>query len=183
VSRDIIIDLKSHARVLHRRAVGEDPAALRRLRILPEFSRLPDDLLAQSLKRRHCLTAVARQLGFQTWAHALAVLAGDENQADFGTLLYPTSCHGHYNIWSASYDEAREIRAANSGYLLAYRRQFLVVDASFIESMGVDPSDPDWELIGRDWVRPVDRDARGRLYRQLVQNALVTLVLRERQVA
>jgi hypothetical protein len=54
------------------------------------------------------------------------------------------------------------------------------VDSNFVDSMGLDPADPDWERIGRDWARPADCAARGRLYRQLVQNALVTLVLQER---
>ena len=96
---------------------------------------------------------------------------------DFGTLLYPSTCSGHYNIWSASYAEAREIRAAHGGYLLAYKRQFLIVEDGYIDSMGLDPADPDWERMGRDWVQPGDLAARERLYRKLVHNALVTLTL------
>jgi hypothetical protein len=128
------------------------------------------------------LGAVARQLGFQNWQHARAVLLGDE-AGDFGTLLYPATCHGHWNIWSASYGEAREIRAAHGGYLLAYRRQFLIVDQHYIESMGLDPDAADWTRIGRDWVRPGDLAARARLYRQLVHNALSLRVLRDAQTS
>jgi hypothetical protein len=178
VSNDVIFDLKAHARVLHRRALTRDPKAIQRLRILPEFARAADEEILQALQRRHCLTAVSRQLGFSSWPHVKGVLS-DEEQADYGTLLYPSNCHGHWNIWSAAYAEATEIRAAHGGFLLAYRRQFLIVDADFIDSMGLDPADPDWERIGRDWARPADPAARGRLYRQLIHNALVTLVLRE----
>jgi hypothetical protein len=169
-------DLKSHARVLHKRALAREPSALQRLRVLPEWARAADELVLAGLQRRHCLAAVARQLGFQHWQHARAVLLGSE-QEDFGTLLYPTTCHGHWNIWSASYAEAREIRAAHGGYLLTYKRQFLIVDQHYVESMGLDPNDADWARIERDWARPADLAARGRLYRQLVHNALALLVL------
>jgi hypothetical protein len=178
VSDDVIIDLKSHARVLHRRALERDPAALQRLRKLPEFARKTDEDIARALQRKHCLAAAARALGFASWLHLCAVLS-DREQDDFGTLLYPTTCHGYYNIWSASYDDAHEIRAAHGGYLLAYKRQFLIVDPPFIESMGLDPEDPDWERMARDWPRPRDPEARRRLYRQLIHNALIALTLQE----
>jgi hypothetical protein len=173
---NVISDLKSHARVLHRRAVAGDAVALRRARLLPELKQLSDSELMQQLKRRQCLAIVAKQLGFLNWEHTRAVLTSQE-QTDFGTLLYPSSCGGHYNIWSASYAEGRDIRAAHGGYLLAYKRQFLIVEGSYIDSMGLDPADPDWERIGRDWVQPSDLEARERLYTKLVHNALVTLAL------
>jgi hypothetical protein len=185
-SSDVICDLKAHARVLHRRATAGDPVALRRARMLSELKKLSDDELMQQLKRRQCLSVVARQLGFVSWEHARAVLSSrilpsrilsSIEQQDFGTLLYPGTCSGHYNIWSASYAEAREIRAAHGGYLLAYKRQFLIVEDGYIDSMGLDPADPDWERMGRDWVQPGDFGARERLYRKLVHNALVTLTL------
>jgi hypothetical protein len=166
--------------VLHRRATIGDPVALRRVRMLPELKKLSDDELMQQVKRRQCLSVVARQLGFVSWDHARAVLTSCEHPQqpqDFGTLLYPGTCAGHYNIWSASYEEAREIRAAHGGYLLAYKRQFLIVEDGYIDSMGLDPADPDWERMGRDWVQPGDIAARERLYRKLVHNALVTLTL------
>jgi len=71
------------------------------------------------------------------------------NHTDFGTLLYPDGADAHWNIWSASYAEARSIRAHYGGYLLAYRRHFFIVDRYFIETLGLLPEDPDWELIGR----------------------------------
>jgi hypothetical protein len=173
---NLVSDLKAHARVLHRSALRADPKAVQRMRVLPELAKLSDAAIAEQLKRRQCLAAVAKQLGFLSWAHAKDVLTANE-QHDFGTLLYPRTCHGHWNIWSAAYDEAREIRAAHGGYLLAYRRQFMIVESNFIDSMGLDPNDPDWERMARDWVRPPDIEARQRLYRQLVHNTLVTWVL------
>jgi len=178
MATDIVSDLKAHARVLHKLARAANPSALQKLRLLPEWSRAADEALLAGLQRRHCLTAVARQLGFRDWPHARAVLLGAETE-DFGTLLNPATCSGHWNIWSASYDEAREIRAAHGGYLLSYRRQFLIVDHYYIESMGLDADDPDWARIERDWARPADLAARERLYRQLIHNSLGLQNLRD----
>jgi len=167
--------LRHYARILHRRVRQAEPGALRAMRRLREFASVDSAQLPSLIKRQHCLTVSAVSLGFQSWSHALAVLAGEAE--DFGTLLYPSTCHGHMNIWSAHYDEARAIRAEHGGYLLAYRRQFLIVDGSYIDSLGLDPDDPDWSAMARDWVRPADLGARSRLYEKLVHNALVRVTL------
>lgn len=167
-----VTSVKHFARILHRRAQCGESSALQTLRVLREFRNASATQITDTIQRRHCLTASALRLGFQSWEHALAVLEGEEAE-DFGTLLYPKSCSGHWNIWSAHYDEARGIREQHGGYLLAYRRQFLIVERDYIDSLALDPDDPDWAAIGRDWVRPHDLTARARLYEKLVQNALV----------
>ena len=53
----LIEDLKSEARVLHRRARAGEPGALARL----------DVETGEPIKRRHCLAAIARELGFAGW--------------------------------------------------------------------------------------------------------------------
>ena len=68
----------------------------------------------------------------------------------------------------ASYDEAREIRREHGGSLLACRRHFFIVDRHCIEFLGIDPDDPDWQHIGRDWARPADPASRQRLYGWLI---------------
>jgi len=176
-----VTTLKHYARILHRRVRQGEPEAIRAVRRLRELKEVAAAQLSESIQRRHCLTVSALQLGFQSWPHALSVLTGETD--DFGTLLYPSTCYGHWNIWSAHYDEASSIRAQHGGYLLAYRRQFLVVDRHYIDSLGLDPDDPDWALIGRDWVKPAEVAARTRLYEKLVQNALVGAALRQSRSA
>lgn len=160
----IVEELKTQARLLHKGADDGDEAALARI----ARARRPPDA---PLQRRHCLSALALELGFSGWPHARAILEG-ESPDDFGTLLYQDGCGGHANIWSAAYDEARAIRSQHGGYLLAYKRHFLIVEASFVDTLGLDPDDPDWEAIGRDWVRPTQPPARNRLYARLVRNRL-----------
>lgn len=139
----IIEHLKSHARALHRRAPADT-------------------------KRRHCLTAVARELGFVGWSHVTRVLRADGPVEDFGTLLYPGTS-AYWNVWSASYDEARSIREEHGGYLLAYRRHYFVAESHLVAALDLDPDDPDWEAIGRDWVKPRDPVARVSLYDKLIR--------------
>lgn len=167
---DAIDGVKARARVLHKKARASDATALSRLRRIPELSTLDDAALASSVKRRHCLTALAMEMGFTGWPHARTVLDGAEG--DFGTLLHVDRGGAYWNIWSASYEEARTIREEHGGYLLAYRRHFLIVERYYIEGLGLDPDDEDWERIGRDWVRPRDPEARRRLYAKLIQRRL-----------
>ncbi len=168
---DSVEALKNRARILHRQAKSQDPEALKRLRVEPDLRKLDDIALSQALKRRHCLAAVAREFGFEGWSHATRVL-GDKPTEDYGKMLYPRGCGGHTNIWSASYEEARDIRAEHGGFLLAYQRQFIVVEDEYIRTMGLDPDDPDWVALGRDWVKPTDPSARQRLYGKLIDHVI-----------
>lgn len=113
----------------------------------------------------------AQELGFRDLAHLEAVLSGDET-TDVGTLLSPPGADVFWNVWSADHGEAAKIRRQTDGWLLAYKRQFFVVERGYIEFLGLDPDDPDWDLIGRDWARPGDFAARERLYRKLFTHRL-----------
>jgi hypothetical protein len=46
---------------------------------------------------------------------------------------------------------------------LPYKGQFFVTLSEGIRELGLDPDDPDWELIGWDWVQPKDDAAWKRL--------------------
>lgn len=164
----VISDLKARARILHRQIASGDPHAVARVRTLAELAVGDLQAVAARTRRRHCLTTLARELGFRGWQHAVAVLRGTDT-SDFGTLLYPPGAEVHWNIWSASYAKAAAIRADHGGYLLAYRRHFFITDRHFIATLGIDPDDPDWERIDRDWVKPTRPAARERLYGKLIQ--------------
>jgi hypothetical protein len=120
--------------------------------------------LGDGYQRKDCLTMIAAEFGFPNWPTTKAAISGVGEVADFGTLLYPAG-GGHINLWYKSYEEARAI---GKGYLLPYKKQFLVVDRYFIESLGLDPDDEDWQKIGYDWARPLDIAARTNLYGKLI---------------
>lgn len=164
----VVRELRARARYLHRRILENDQQAIDRLRRSPHWNKHLSDDIAKVIQRRHCLAFVADELGFEGWPHAVAVLEGRECE-DFGTLLYPPHGSAHSNIWSASYDEARAIRESRNEYLLAYRKQYFIADRYFVDTLGLDPEDPDWERIGRDWARPSDLAGRQRLYEKLIR--------------
>lgn len=159
---DPIEELKVRARRLQRNAEAGKAEALQRLEEVRSGE--PEE----PVQRRHCLSALAREIGFDGWSHATRVITGEATDVDFGVTLYPRRCCGFTNHWFARYEDARRSRQELDGYLLTYRRQFFVVSASYIEALGLDPGDPDWERIGRDWARPRDGAARRRLYGRLV---------------
>ena len=53
------------------------------------------------------------------------------------------------------------------GYLLPYKNDFFVCQRAYIQTLGLDPDDPDWEQIGFDWVKPANQDAINRLKEKL----------------
>jgi hypothetical protein len=163
-SEDVIEVIKLRARMLHKQLERGDQEAVTRLRKLPELRRLHADALRSTVQRRHCLALLARELGLQGWSH-LTALWSEREVSDYGALFYPPSCGGHWNVWSSSPEEALAIRADHGGYLLPYKHQYVIVEAAFIEDMGVDPNHADWARIERNWIRPGDLAARHRLCR------------------
>jgi len=82
----VIDDLKARARILHRQVLAGDPLALTRLRRLPELGETDPPRLGATIKRRHCLTLLARELGFDGWSHATSVLRG-RKPGDSSTII------------------------------------------------------------------------------------------------
>ena len=168
---DPIRELKVRAELLHKQIQAGDPRALARLRALAEFRRASPEtlaMLAPTIRRRQCLATIAAELGFASWPEMKAVLTGEESDNGFGNLLCPMNCSAHLNHWCKTYLEALSFQKQHRGYLLAFRNQYLVVDRYYIESLGLDPDDRDWQALGFDWVRPRDVAARTRFYAKLV---------------
>ena len=82
---------------------------------------------------------------------------------DSGTAWYPSRLDVYLNLWFASYEEARKAREEEGGYLLPYKKNFFVCPPGAIRMIGLDPDDPDWELVGWDCARPRDEEACRRL--------------------
>jgi hypothetical protein len=94
-------------------------------------------------------------VGFSNWEHGRRVLTGEAAAGDdMGTFWHSPSCNVLLNAWFARHDEARSaLAAARGGYLLPYRRQFVVVQGEFIRELGLDPADPGWDEAQRDLVQ------------------------------
>jgi len=164
---DFISDLKIRGRLLQREIREGEADALSRARKLKDFKTSTDDDIMVQVQRRHCLNLIAAELGFPSW-HGLKQILSGATVDDFGTALYRQGCGAHFNIWSASYDEAATIRAEHGGTLLPYKNQFIVVDDDYLTEIGLDPGDPDLAAIARDWAKPKDFTARARLYEKVL---------------
>ncbi|PCJ71174.1 MAG: hypothetical protein COA62_00685 [Rhodobiaceae bacterium] len=169
---DVLAQLKARARKLHKQAEKGSPLEVARLRAFPGFVSPTDDELIAQLKRRHCLSVIAMEVGFRGWAQLAHVLEGGDQSADFGTLLCPGRMMPHQNIWFAHYSEAVEVRHQHGGYLLGYKKQYFVADGDFLLDLGLDPEADDWESMGRNWIQPGDLNARARLYARLFAERL-----------
>jgi hypothetical protein len=77
--------------------------------------------------------------------------------------MYVSQMDAVLNRWFTSYEEARLSLESEGGYLLPYKGQYFVTMSEGIRELGLDPNDPDWDLIGRDWVKPGDEGAWKRL--------------------
>ena len=67
------------------------------------------------------------------------------------------------NRWLAKYDQARATLKKEGGFLFPYKSQFFITEREAIRELGLDPDDPDWQLIGWDWAKPLDLVAWERL--------------------
>jgi hypothetical protein len=154
-------------------------AAAERFRRLSHFApRSAEELLAavDELRLKHAFTVLAIERGFPGWNELKAACEAREQGAappakaavPAGDRYYPPGRMGSgLNRWFISYDEARQSLVAYGGYLFPYRSQFFVCAEAHIEALGLDPADPDWALIGHDWVKPADAEAHARLDRRL----------------
>jgi len=119
-------------------------------------------------KLRHSLNAAARHAGFAHWDHARAVLGGHARPGDdFGAFWHAAGTGILLNQWFVAYGEARAIHAQmTDGYLLPYKRQFMLVRSDFIAVIGMNPLDAAWSEMGGDLVAGYASAAWARLAAQ-----------------
>lgn len=148
-----------------RRAFG----AAHRLAIL-----WPDDnantLLADKarVQRKHALNVIAREMGFRDWTHLKAEVHIELPAFDT-TRLFPAQTSFYLNAWFATYEEAKAALKGKDRFLFPYAKQFVVCPGGLLKSLGLDVNDPDWDLIGRDWAKPLDAAAHYRLNQKLTR--------------
>ncbi len=147
-------------------------AAAERFRVLPPFAPLdPGRIVAcrESLRRKHALSVIAAELGFASWT-ALRETCDAAIAVPPLEWLFDRDRAAYLNHWCTTYEQASEIRQQTGGFLLPYRHQFVVCEPGLLAANGLDPHDPDWMRIGRDWVKPKDRDALARLARRIIDS-------------
>jgi hypothetical protein len=130
------------------------------------------------IRLKHALAVIAAEQGQPSW---LALKAATETNAQAphaaevkpGREMYARGLDVLLNRWFARYEDARASRAQQGGWLLPFDKQFFICEAEGIRVLGLDPDDPDWALIGWDWVQPQDRAAWLRLKQKRAQSMQV----------
>ena len=144
-----------------------------RLQKVTRFAGLSaDDIVAarDQVRRKHALAAVAAERGFSSWA-AFKEHCNPEKPrtpaAFDAAALFKGPRATFLNRWFVDYGQARSSLAEQGGYLFSYRDQYFICEAGFIETLGLDPDDPDWEKIGWNCVEPADVRAWERILSRL----------------
>jgi hypothetical protein len=166
-------EYKTQASLLLKHLNADDPQIA--LESAARFQKLPhlQDATAQALvksdqiKLKHALAVIALEHNFGSWAAFKHHLERKEQlvqrRQSYYTRLYPARCAGYMLEWHADYDVASLELGGNGGYLFPYKNQFFICQAEYIERLGLDPDDPDWERIAYNWVHPADQAAWQRL--------------------
>jgi hypothetical protein len=138
---------------LYSNDIEKTKQAVKRFQRLPEFVEFHQETITKKdIKRKHALAVIALENGFNSWVDL-------KSQISF--IL-----GGFLNKWFANYAEAKSHLQSEGGFLLPYKKQFFICETNYIKQLGFDPNDPDWKLIGYDWVNPDDVQAWQRLYKK-----------------
>lgn len=145
-----------------------DESALRRLSVLPTPPRW---------QLKHALTVVALEAGFPSWPALKAQVEGQGDAPAIATAIdtdrfFEGRGSAYLNRWFRDLATAEESLRDEGGWLFPYRHQFFICEAGFLDARGIASDDPDWALIGHNWVRPADAAAHARLTRRLAAAGL-----------
>jgi hypothetical protein len=150
------------------------------IRRLPEWSGSDDAVLRQLIKRRHCLSVLAQELGFRGWPDAVAVLGGATANAPGMANKFVV---GHGRIVS----QDRVSRSACDAALTSAAREALshlrhgeaiflirLPDATELAvGLGTSRSELPQEMLARLSAAAQEQLARGRDARERRQNATI----------
>lgn len=162
-------ELEIRAEDLFEALLQQQPAALERLRNSYPKSKPP---APDTTDTRQAKTVIARECGFRTWQAAIDAVDGRLAPGDdYGDFWYTVRTDVVLSLWCRNYAEAQQVHRDNGGFLLPFRRQFVVVPESYIEILGLDPTDPDWDAVGHNLAQPADLAG----YRRLVYRRLTRL--------
>jgi len=127
--------------------------AAKKFKKIAEFSQYSvAEIRTKDIKRKHALAVIALEKGFDSWTDL-------KSQIHF-------IIGGFLNKWFATYEEAKAEQKIAGGFLLPYKHQFFICEATYIKQLGLNPNDPDWKLINKDWAKPTNKQAWQRLYKK-----------------
>lgn len=154
--------------------IADSTSLCQRLQLLPEFKSLTIEEIHAGLAKvtlAKCMLLIALENNASDWNDLVKNHRIDPNQLSDEELIYIIKINdGILNVWFATYHEAKEYQMTkDQTFLFPYKNTFFVCNAGYIEGLGVNPHDPDWDKIGRDWAKPQCNEAKKRLRSKLIQ--------------
>ena len=147
---------------------------INRLKQLPLFKDKSDEEIKSffpTITLQHCREVIALENDCKSWYElCIKYRKLDNSSPDEESLWYVHDNNSGLNIWFAKYEKAKQyLKTSQRGFLFPYKKTYFVADHQHVIKLGVDPLDPDWEKIGRDWVEPQDEIAKKSLWDKLVK--------------
>jgi len=160
-------ELKIQAKILLKSARNNQSSAIQRLAKhsgnKPRSHSL--DLAYTDLaKLKHCQHVIAREVGFENWQHAYAILSANDNTlsntasdsvaVNMGKFWHSHSCDALINLWFSSYQKALiALQTKPSNYLIPYQQQFIVVTEDYLKLIDLhDVETSLWRDVKHDLV-------------------------------
>jgi hypothetical protein len=160
---------------------SEHDRTLREVRIraslLMKAARAGDDgalsRLGAKPKRRAALNVISLEMTGQSYldfrAQKTTVQPTRPDAVADPARMFERHLAQYLNHWFAAYDQALLHLRVEGGFLFPYKRQFVVVEADLLRSVGLDPDAADWAEIKWNWVKPASSTAFTRLNAKLVE--------------
>lgn len=147
-------------KLLHSDNPNKQKSAIRRFAILTRHTLTPE-----TIQRKHALAVIALEAGYSSWSELKKHIT--KSPINYRDFFGAPRFGGTLNHWFKTYPAAKEYLRAKGGYLLPFRGQYFVATPDFIQNIGLDQQDPDWQRIGYDWVQPECPKAFYRLKQKL----------------
>ncbi len=153
----LVIEYKNRASILLKRIRSHNQREIALNRVeLSGIKRVSD-----GLKLKDTLHVIAFEHGFDSWD------AFKSNVQDpFNNKL----CGGFLNKWFNKYKDALQHLEKEAGYLLPYRKQFVICSKNYLFALGMDGNSQMWSKICNNFVYPTDHKALISIYEEFLSS-------------
>ncbi|HXS35697.1 MAG TPA: hypothetical protein VN721_03290 [Flavipsychrobacter sp.] len=172
IKRTRLEELKIQASILLKNLRSDDGEKARKAaeRFLdlpfPKFSNA-DEVIENrsSIRLKHALTIIALENVYGNWELL-------KNKVIMEDCLFHNAPSSFLNVWFNNYEDAKHYQKDNGGYLLQYRKDYVISQKEYIEAIDLGEMEEEWSAIGYDWANPDSKTAWDKLFEKAKHNYL-----------
>lgn len=113
-------------------------------------------------KLKDAYEILAQTAGYPSWRDWKEIL--DEHK------IFAPPGGAIWHVWYAQLEDAvSHLNTTENTYLIPYQKHFFICDSHYLITLGIEKSDADLILVGRNWATPVDYTAWERLLKKITQ--------------